>query len=196
MDMVWVPHTSIRQTFFLVTFFTFQGAMAEQETKAPDKQAAGEETPPPPLNVGDLVSASTELSARLAALKRDLELGFDPVGLEEDLAKIDERLKSLSERLEELKAGGRYGYERLSGLKAEIVASGRALEKTRRPLIDRIKQVERWNSEWSEERKRWTALKSWSWPKETTAFGTICRPPLTCYCLADFSTASWTLGRR
>ena len=144
----------------LVTFSTSQRAMAEQESKAPESPTAGQETSSSPLSLANLVSASTELSARLSALERHLELGFDPASLEEDLAKIDQRLKSLSDRLERLKAEGRYSHDRLSGLNTEVVTSGRALEKTCRPLIDRIKQVERWNNEWLEERKRWTTLES------------------------------------
>jgi len=144
----------------LVTFSTSQRAMAEQETKAPESPTAGQETSSSPLTLANLVSASAELSARLSALERHLKLGFDPGSLEEDLAKIDQRLKSLSDRLEQLKAEGRYSHDRLSGLNMEVVASGRALEKTWRPLIDRIEQVERWNNEWLEERKRWTTLES------------------------------------
>ena len=146
----------------LVTFSTSPMAMAEQEAKAPESPTARQETSSSALTLANLVFASAELSARLPALERrlELELGFDQASLEEDLAKIDQRLKLFSDRLERLKAEGRYSHYRLSGLNMEVVASGRALEKTWMPLMGRIKQLERWNKEWLEERKRWTTLES------------------------------------
>jgi len=86
----------------LVTFSTSQRAMAEQETKAPESPTARQETSSSALTLANLVSASAELSARLSALERYLELGFDPASLEVKLAKIDQRLKSLYDRLERL----------------------------------------------------------------------------------------------
>ena len=108
-----------------------------------------QETAPPPtprlegrnrlglMTISDLVSSSTELSGRLSALQRNLELGFDLPGFEEKLAETEEKLKALSDRFKEMKTDGRLGYERLSALKAEIVASaertGKDLETFRGP---------------------------------------------------------------
>ena len=118
----------------VVTLATFQGAVNAQETAAPSsKEAAGPETGSS-LTISDLISFSTELSARLSTLQRNMEIGLDLPGFEKDLEKTKEQLKVLSARLKEMKSDGRLGYERLSALKAEMVASAKELEKTWKPF--------------------------------------------------------------
>ena len=96
----------------------------------------------------------------MSALQRNLQLGFDLPGFEEELAETEEELKALSDRFKEMKTDGRLGYERLSALKAEIVASVRGLEKTWKPFADRIKQVERWSREWSQDSRTFAGAES------------------------------------
>jgi len=142
----------------MVSLTTFQGAVNAQKTAPPLSDAdPGTRSS---LTVSDLVSFSTKLSGRLSALQRNMELGFDLPGFEKDLAKTQEHLKVLFARFKEMKADGRLGYQRLSALKAEMVASAKQLEKTWTPIASRIRQVERWNYEWSQDKARLLALES------------------------------------
>ena len=144
----------------VVTLATSQGAVDAQETATPlSTGAAGPETGSS-LTISDLVSFSTELSVRLSALKRNMEIGLDLPGFEKDLAETQEQLKVLSDRLKQMKADGRLGYERLSALKAEMVASAKELEKTWKPFAHLIKKIERWSREWSQDKERLLALES------------------------------------
>jgi len=142
----------------MVSLTTFQGAVNAQKTAPPLSDAdPGTRSS---LTVSDLVSFSTELSGRLSALQRNMELGFDLPAFEKDLAKTQEQLKVVFDGLNEMKADGRLGYERLSELKGELVASAKQLEKTWTPIASRIRQVERWNYEWSQDKERLLALES------------------------------------
>ena len=115
---------------FLVTFATFQGVVIAQETVPPSSPQAEKSETASSMTISDLLSSSSELSGRLSALQKNLELGFDLPDFEGKLAKTEKKLLSLSDRFKEMKTDGRFGYERLSALKAEIVASARELEKT------------------------------------------------------------------
>ena len=153
---------------FVVTLATFQGAVDAQETATPlSTGAAGPETGSS-LTISDLISFSTELSARLSTLQRNMEIGLDLPGFEKDLEKTKEQLKVLSARLKQMKADGRLGYERLSALKAEMVASAKELEKTWKPFAHLIKKVERWSQEWSQDKERLLALES-SLPRDESS---------------------------
>jgi small-conductance mechanosensitive channel len=144
----------------VLAMVTFQGVVEAQDTTPPlSKGAAGPETGSS-LTISDLVSFSTELSVRLSALKRNMEIGLDLPGFEKDLAETQKQLKVLSVRLKKMKADGRLGYERLSALKAEIVASAKELEKTWKPFANLIKKVERWSQEWPKDKERLLALES------------------------------------
>jgi small-conductance mechanosensitive channel len=150
---------------FVATFATSQGAGTAQETTPPPSNGGRKPETGSPMTISDLVSGSTELSERLSALQRNLELGFDLPGFEEKLAKAEERLKALADRFKEMKTDGRLGYERLSALKAQMVELARALEKTWKPFKDRVKQVEHWSHKWSQGRESLLALES-SLPKD------------------------------
>ena len=115
----------------VVTLATFQGAVNAQETSTPLSTGAADPGTGSSLTISDLISFSTELSARLSTLQRNMEIGLDLPGFEKDLEKTKEQLKVLSDRLKEMKSDGRLGYERLSALKAEMVASD---QRTRKDL--------------------------------------------------------------
>jgi small-conductance mechanosensitive channel len=144
----------------VVTLATFQGTVNAQETAPPSSKEAADPGTGSSLTISDLVSFSTELSGRLSDLQRNMELGFDLPGFEKDLSETQDQLKVLSVRLKEMKADGRLGYERLSALKEEMVASAKELEKTWKPFAGRIKKVERWSQEWSRDKERLLALES------------------------------------
>jgi len=144
---------------------TFQDIVKAQDTTPPLSKGAGDTEESSSLSISDLVSFSTELSERLSALQRNVELDFDLSGFEKDLAKTQEQLKVLSVKLKEIKADGRLGYQKLSGLKAEIVELDKAFEKKWKPFASHIKQVERWSNEWSQDKERLLALES-SLPKD------------------------------
>jgi small-conductance mechanosensitive channel len=150
---------------FAATFAAPPGGMVAQEAAPASSNEPAKPETGSPMTISDLVSGSTELSERLSALQRNLELGFDLPGFEEKLAKTEERLKALADRFKEMKTDGRFGYERLLELKAQIVESARALEKTWKPFEDRVKQVEHWNHKWSQGRESLLALES-SLPKD------------------------------
>jgi len=152
----------------LFTLATFQGAVEAQQTAPPLSTEAVEPGTGSPLTISDLISFSTELSGRLSALQRDLQLGFDLAGIEEALAETTEELKALSARLKQMKTDSRLGFERLSELKAETMASGRKLQEAWKPLSNRIKQVERWHHEWSLDKERLLALES-SLPRDESS---------------------------
>ncbi|MGD8530150.1 MAG: mechanosensitive ion channel [Syntrophobacterales bacterium] len=137
-----------------------QGAVAAQQTGPSASTEAAEPAADSTLTISDLISYSTELSGRLSALQRELQLGFDLAGFEEALGETTEELKSLSARLKATKTDRRLGLGRLSELKAEAMASGRKLQERWKPLANRIKQVERWRNEWSVDKERLLALES------------------------------------
>jgi len=164
-----IQSVTYRRVVLILLFIlaTFQGAVEAQQTATQTSSGAVELEIGSTLTISDLISYSTELSGRLSALQRDLKAGFDLSGFEKTVADKKEDLKALSDRLKAMKTDSRLGLERLSELKAEMIASGQTLKEARQPLTDRIMQMERWRHEWSLDKKRLLALES-SLPRDET----------------------------
>ncbi len=157
-----IQNTKFLSLILIFLFFLaiFPGVVKAQETVSPlSKDAADPETDSS-LTISELVSFSNELSERLSELQRNMETGFNLSGFEKDLAETQEQLKALNNRFKEMKVDGKFGLERLSALKAEIVASAKELEKTWKPFSGRIEQVERLSQEWSRDKARLLSLES------------------------------------
>jgi chromosome segregation ATPase len=144
---------------------TFQGIVEAQDTTPTLSKGAADTEKSSSLSISDLISFFTELSERLSALQRNVELYFDLSGLEKDLAKTQEQLKVLSVKLKEIKADGRLGYQTISRLKEEIVELNKEFKKKWKPFASHIKQVDRWRNEWSQDKERLQAMES-SLPKD------------------------------
>jgi len=144
----------------VLVMVTFQGIVKAQDTTPLLSKGAADTEKSSSLSISDLISFSTELSGRLSALQRNVELDFDLSGFEKDLAKTQEQLKVLSVKLKEIKADGRLGSQRLSELRVEIVELDKEFEKICKPFASHIKKVERWSNEWSQDKVRLLTLDS------------------------------------
>jgi small-conductance mechanosensitive channel len=146
--------------FLTVTIAPFRGTAISQESKAERGTPAETTKTVSSPSLADLFALAVGLDNRLTALERDLAKGFDSTVMEERFFQLTERLDALSARLQELKISKRYDYNQLTEIRERLLTENSSLQRIRAPATERIRKIELWNKEWSEEDKRWKELQS------------------------------------
>jgi small-conductance mechanosensitive channel len=143
-----------------VTIASFAGTAISQEEKAEKSTPAETTKAVSPPSLADLIALAAGLDNRLSTLERDLADGFDATAAEKEFFQFNEKLDTLSDRLQKFKISKRYGYDQLAELRGTLLTESSSLQGIRAPVNERIREIELWSKEWSEEAKRWRELQS------------------------------------
>jgi potassium efflux system protein len=113
-----------------------------------------------PEGLAQLIPKSNKLNEKYARLMR--ELSTLPAGkrIESQLKTIEAQKDSLAADLAEMKQQKRRRYDRLLKFRDSLAALNLELVVLNEPLIDGLRKIDQWRSNWMEELKHWQAWKS------------------------------------
>lgn len=105
--------------------------------------------------LGDIIPLASELNSRFRILESKFTGLLDISAAESQYAAIESGLEQLSNQLEQLKESEDYKYNRLVALRGTIKQKNELLKETGIPIIQAIRQIESWKTEWLREKGYW-----------------------------------------
>jgi small-conductance mechanosensitive channel len=149
--------------FFLVPMamlLILTGVSASQESKTSQPSPTGEKKPAPGEKLADLVPLASELANRLVDLEKGIETGFDLSVATKSFERITQSLDDVSSKLEKVKISKQVDVAQLMRLKGRLLSEDESFKGVTKTLTAAISEVELSRSQWSEEKNRWSELKS------------------------------------
>ena len=158
----------MRWRWFIFLFFSLlmtviigsTGMSRAQDSKDSTSSTAKEEMALPPPSLAEFVHLSSELAENLSELKKTVEKGFDLTDTEKSFAELSQKLQTLTERLQAVKADDNATYEKLAELKAAIHQEGVFINDEIESLTTAIRKAEGWRKDWLGEHQKWKKWQS------------------------------------
>ncbi|MGB5619652.1 MAG: hypothetical protein WBM78_22640, partial [Desulfobacterales bacterium] len=143
-------------TMLLIFSFGLALAQSQGEHQPAEEQAAS----PAALDLADIVPLATELTDRLAELKKKLQGGLNIETVEKQYDGIKDRLQELAGQLERLRQSQKYKYNRLVELKGAIDQESKSYDVIGQSIRKAIRELENWRKVWLSDKKRWDEWQS------------------------------------
>jgi potassium efflux system protein len=140
---------------FIGLFIASFGQAAAQEPKSQSPSTVSKGRKPSETGFTQLVLLADELAERSSALERAVANVFDKSAVEASYAEASKNLDDLFLRMEKFKAGKRYPYDQIMELKAAAILGAKAVAELSASTQQSGLQLEAWNKEWQDQKKRW-----------------------------------------
>ena len=151
---------SIRFILPLVLFLIFNSEVTLAQSQGDQQSAAEEAASPAALDLADIVPLATELTGRLAELKKKLQGGLNIETVEKQYDGSKDRLQELAGQLEQLRQSQKYKYNRLVEVKGAIDQESKSSDVIGQPIKEAIRELENWRKVWLSDKKRWDEWQS------------------------------------
>ena len=150
----------IRFTLPLVILLILSPMITLAQSQGDQQSAAEQAASPAALDLADIVPLATELTGRLAELKKKLQGGLNIETVEKQYDGSKDRLQELAGQLERLRQSQKYKYSRLVELKGAIHQESKSSDVIGRPIKEAIRELENWRKVWLSDKKRWDEWQS------------------------------------
>jgi potassium-dependent mechanosensitive channel len=148
--------------------------LASQQKNA--SQTAGaiiKQNSPTVPNLTEIIPLSVNLSGSLANLRNNLKQIGDFSDVEKTFDAVSADVDKYIHKYNELKEIDSYNVAKIYELTRSVTNKKYLLEEVSKPLIDQIRQIDGWKSQWLEEKKKWNSwqsflLKDQTAPEELT----------------------------
>ena len=144
----------------MATMWIWAGPSAGQESKGPKDSPQAEEKPTPGVKLADLVPLASELANRLVDLEKDIEASVDLSVATSRFKRTTQNLDDISGKLENIKISKQVDVTQLMKLKGRLLSEDESFKGVTKNLTAAISEVELSRNKWSEEKSRWSELKS------------------------------------
>ncbi|UCG80806.1 MAG: mechanosensitive ion channel family protein [Desulfobacterales bacterium] len=160
-----IVKTFLSLTLVIATLVLLSSVALGQESRSLNISTEQEEGAPPPRGIADLIPFATKLTERKSVLETKVTTLLDLSEAEKRLFSAGQSLETIVKQFETLKNTAGYGYDHVSDLKAIILAKERSLQEVVKSLLQAISQLERWKTEWLDEKKKLKEFRE-SLPKD------------------------------
>ncbi len=145
--------TLLTLSLLLAPLVLFSSIAVAQESRSVNISTA-QDSVPSPWGIADLIPFTTKLAERESVLQTTVNRLLDLSETEKRLSSVGQSLETIAKQFEALKSTTGYGYDHVSDLKAIIHARERSLQEAVKSLLQAISQLERWKTEWLDEKKK------------------------------------------
>jgi small-conductance mechanosensitive channel/DNA-binding HxlR family transcriptional regulator len=146
--------TLLALTLLLATLVMLKSIAVAQESRNVNISTEQDKGAPSPRGIADLMTFATRLSERVSFLETQVTTLLDLPEAEKRFSSIGHSVETIAKQFETLKSTTGYGYDHVSDFKAITVAKDRSLQEAVKSLLQAISQLERWKTEWLDEKKR------------------------------------------
>ena len=135
-------------------------ALANEPPKGEKIAAATQKQDTLVPELADIIPLSAKLSGRFAELKNNIKKAPDTSIVDQEYARIATDLKDYTRKLNQLKKTDSYNLAKIYALNQAVANQKNQLEDIGKPLIDGIRLIDDWKTQWLSEKVRWDNWQS------------------------------------